>query len=184
MNKFSACLIGCLLMATLAYGQRHLQEDAAETHYRSGLELLDKSLYGPARTAFEQYINAGTNDAKVADAKYYAAFCAIGLFNNDGEKRMSEFIAQHPVHPKSKRAYYELGTFYYRNKNYSKAISYMSKANLNELPAADQQTAYFNLGYAHFSKKQFANAARYFNKVKGQNSQYQPAANYYSGYIA
>ena len=117
------------------------------------------------------------------EAIYYKALCAVKLYHTDGEKQLADFIEANPTHPLSTTAYYELGTFFYDEKNYSKASSSFSKADFTSLTADQQSTGHFRWGYAYFNLKKLKEAGEQFNFVKSQGGQYGPAASYYAGFV-
>lgn len=154
-----------------------------DKYFRNGLDLFDKQQYAAARTAFEEYIHHEPESIKAVDAKYYIAFCAMSLYHNDGEFLLDQFVEQHDGHPKSVFAFYELGNHYFKNKDYTKAIDYLEKTDINKLTSEQRLETRFKLGYSHFNKKDFDKALSYFNNVKKGESPYTAAANYYAGFI-
>jgi tetratricopeptide (TPR) repeat protein len=181
--KYILLLLVQLTVIASAYSQNTLYFNDDESLFRSGIELLDKSHYGAARQRFEKYITSSANNVKKTEAEYYVAFCALGLYNDDGEKRVEQFIADHKGHPKAVTAYYELGNFYFKEKKYSKAATYYSKVNLALITEEQRQETRFKLGYSNFAERNFDKALEYFNVLKRQSGNYSAASNYYAGYI-
>ena len=160
--------------------QRDADPDQA---FKTGLELLDRKDYGAARSAFENFLVSGPQDAMRIDAEYYRAFCAINLFNEDGEGLMENFIHSHPGHPKAVNAYMEMGNFYYRNKDYTKAAAYLNKVDSSTLSDEQLFEVRFKLGYSQFSLKDTAGALLNFNFVSQSDNAYRSPAAYYAGYL-
>lgn len=172
-----------LLILHPAIAQTTLYNTEPDALYRKGVDLMEKADYAAAREAFESYLATGDNQLKMTEAEYYIAFSALSLFHQDGEKLVDNFIRDHPSNPKAGVAYYELGDFYYHQKNYTKAIEYLSKANFQALSLEQRNNLIFELGYSHFTKRQFSPALTQFNKLKAGNSAYNASSNYYAGYI-
>ncbi|MEO1054826.1 MAG: tetratricopeptide repeat protein, partial [Bacteroidota bacterium] len=174
-----------IISATInsSFAQNTLAQDEKDNLFRTGLELLDKKEFGSARRTFEKFVSGADGDIRKADAEYYIAFCALGLYHGDGERLINSFIDSNPHHGKSILAFYELGSFYYGEKQYKKAIQYLSKADLNSLSPEQRLEARFKLGYSYFTQRSFDEALERFNAIKRQNSEYASAANYYAGYI-
>ena len=167
-----------------AFAQNTMVQIDDDKYFRQGLDLFDKQQYAAARTAFEEYIHHEPESIKAIDARYYIAFCAMSLYHNDGEFLLDQFVGEYEGHPKSVMAYYELGNFYFKNKDYTKAIAYLEKTDINKLTADQRLETRFKLGYSHFNKKNFDKALSYFNNVKQGTSPYTAASNYYAGFIA
>src|SRR5690606_1029251 len=106
--------------------------------------------YSAARKSFEEYLTAvkrsdQRQDIRVADADYYIAYCALNLFNPDAELLFKEFIRKYPWHSKAALAYFELGNFFYNNRQYQKTIDYLKKANEASLSEEQRMEASFKL---------------------------------------
>ncbi len=165
-----------------------IESQDSERLFKSSMELLGKEKYSAARKSFEEYLTAARlsgqqQDIRLADAEYYIAYCALNLFNPDAELLFKEFIADYPWHSKATLAYFELGNFFYNNRQYQKTIDYLRKVNEPVLSEEQKMEASFKLGYAYFSQKEFDAAFEYFNKIKHKNHKYTYAASYYAGYI-
>jgi tetratricopeptide (TPR) repeat protein len=165
-----------------SFSQNTLVKTSDDDLFRKGLELLDKEKFGAAREIFAQYIRVQPTPIKAIDAEYYNAYCALALFNSDGEELINDFIRKYPYHPKATLAYFDLGSLYYNNKKYDKAIEYLEKINPENLSESQRVEAKFKLGYSYFTKKDFEKAAPCFNEVKVKNNKYTYAACYYAGY--
>jgi TolA-binding protein len=171
----------CLFIPGI-YAQNTLVKTSDDDFFRKGLELLDKQKYGAAREIFAQYIRLQPSSLKSIDAEYYIAYCALSLFNADGEDLINNFIQKYPFHSKTAVAYYDLGDLYYNNKKYDKAIEYLEKIDPENLSESQRTEAKFKLGYSYFTKKDFQKAGPCFNEVKSKNNKYTYAACYYAGY--
>ncbi|ELR70815.1 TPR repeat protein [Fulvivirga imtechensis AK7] len=179
--KYSLVLL--VFISITSWGQNTLYHSDNNTLYRKGLELLDKADYTAARETFERYVAESGSDIRKADAEYYIAFSALSLYHADGEKLIEHFIRNHNSHPKAVVAYYELGSFYFAQKDYGKAVKYLSRVDLSLVTEKQRQETRFKLGYAHFSQREFTEALNYFNVLKRQSGPYASASSYYAGYI-
>jgi TolA-binding protein len=177
-------LIWLLLCPFFLPAQTTLVFKADDETYRTGLELFDKGKYGAAQRAFQTYLDAGHNDLRSVEARYYVAITGLYLDNGDAEANIERFIATHPDHPKAISAYYELGSYYANRKEYDKAIDYLKRVDAARLTREQFAETKFKLAYAYFAKQQFAEAAPLFNEVKRTENKYTYPASYYAGYIS
>ena len=168
----------------MATAQRYISETSPANHFQRGMELLDKKKYGAAREEFEAYLLQAPDGAYATDAEYYAAFLAVRLFNPDGEAKLNEFVRNNRSDPKAIRANYDLGNFYFRDEDYSKAIETFEKTDARNLSREDEATRNFKLAYSYFTKKKFKEAQPLFDNIKRSDNVYNSAASYYAGYIA
>lgn len=183
MIKKYFIFIVCILSPVFLLAQNTFINTDENQYFRTGLELLDKEKYAAARQAFESYLKENPGDLKAIEAEYYIAISALNLYNADGEKLIEKFIYDHENHSKSLLAYYELGNFYFRDKNYSKAIQYYEKVDVDKLGTEKKEETQFKTGYAYFSRKDFDNALPRFNSLKRSENPFTAASNYYAGFI-
>ncbi|MCJ8163698.1 tetratricopeptide repeat protein [Pontibacter sp. E15-1] len=160
-----------------------------ERYYHEGLELFDRAKYGAAQEAFQKYIDVMGDDAKTADAQYYYALSGLYLFHPDAEQLILNFASNYPSHPKTALANYELGLYYFEQKDYKKAIELLLQAPTHLLGIKQNKELEFKLGYSYFATKDFDNAKTYFDKNKTtgfrqDEHRFAYASNYYAGYIA
>ena len=156
----------------------------ADKIYQDGIEFFEQKQYTASQNKFESYLShQDKNKLKADNAEYYSALISIYLYQANGEKRIKSFVESNPTHPKAIEAYFELGNFYFREKNYAKAIQYYEKTNAEKLRGDDKTHYQFKIAYAYFSRRAFQEALPFFNRLKRRDNQYQSAANYYSGYI-
>ncbi|MBK6264227.1 tetratricopeptide repeat protein [Marivirga sp. S37H4] len=162
----------------------HVRQSADDL-YKEGVKLFQSQQYNSAQKLLEEYANhPHSNDLQSQNAEYLSALSAIYLFHADGEARIKNFVNTYPANSYADEAYFELGNFYFREKNYPKAIQYYEETDEDVLGQKDKEDYQFKLAYSYFSRKAFSEALPYFNKLKRSSSSYQSAASYYAGYIA
>ncbi|GAB2870131.1 tetratricopeptide repeat protein [Hymenobacter ruber] len=163
-----------------------------ERHFQEGLELFDRGQYGAAQEAFRQYLaiepvhssQAGPAAGdRTADAEYYYAVSGLYLSHPDAEGLILDFAAKHPAHPQAAAAYFELGKFYFDQKNYEQAIRYFTKVAPDNLSNDQRAESDFKLGYSYFEQKDYEKARLLFDRNKQVQSQYKYASSYYAGYL-
>jgi tetratricopeptide (TPR) repeat protein len=153
--------------------------------YERGMELFVLGNYGGAIHQFKEYLKTPVADAtRIADAQYYAGMCAVRLYQPEGEKQLELFAERNPTHPQATLATFELGKFFYQEKQYEKAATYFGRVNLTSLAAEQQLEMRFKWGYALFNLRKLKEANQQFAFVKNQGGQYGPAASYYAGFIS
>jgi tetratricopeptide (TPR) repeat protein len=75
------------------------------------------------------------------------------------------------------------GSYYYKKKDWSSAINYLSNINNANLSNNDIAAIKFELAYAYFNNKQFKEAKDLFEVIKNTPGTNQHAAKYYLGLI-
>ncbi|WP_340153516.1 tetratricopeptide repeat protein [uncultured Marivirga sp.] len=184
MNKYIVVIGFVFLLPLQSFSQYAFVNSGANDIYQEAIEAFEQKQYTTAQNKFEEYRKLQDHERiKAENATYYSALISIYLYQSNGENRIKSFVKSNPAHPKALEAYYELGNFYFREKNYAKAIQYYEKTEGDKLKGEDKTHYQFKIAYAYFSRKAFQEALPYFNSLKRRDNQYQSAANYYAGYI-
>ena len=187
----AATLSAAAPVAALAQQTQVFAND--ERHFQEGLELFDRQQYGAAQQAFRQYLDieprrqgqAGpTAHDRTADAQFYFALSGLYLLHPDAEGLILDFAEQHPAHPRSAVAYFELAKFYFDQKNYPQAIRYFERVAPDNLTPDQRSESDFKLAYSYFENKDYDKSRLLFDRNKGVQGQYRYASSYYAGYLA
>ncbi|HAZ02609.1 MAG: hypothetical protein A2W95_08830 [Bacteroidetes bacterium GWA2_40_14] len=159
------------------------EEDNA---YKMGVELFEKGKYAQAQEFFNQVVaHYGSEHTDVkADAEFYLALCSMELFNLDAEYRMTEFIAKYPESPRTRTAYFEMGTFKYRKSKYDEALYYFGKVWKQNLTKGQLYEFYFKRGYSYFKTDQLEPSAKMFYEIIDKDTKYAGPANYYYAHVS
>src|ERR1039457_2832113 len=156
MDKRSALyifLFGIFFLICFAlFSQKTAIYTNPDADFKSALELFQKQKFGSAQKQFskieERYASEPNNLVRI-DAEYYAALCALELFNKDAELLLKNFIAEHPESPRTQTAYFHLGKYNYRKKQYNKALEWFSKVDVYDLNNEELSELYFKRGYSY-----------------------------------
>ncbi|MHA8066430.1 tetratricopeptide repeat protein [Aquirufa sp. ROCK2-A2] len=153
-------------------------------HFRQAKEYFDSKNYVAAKEEFSAYLASlepltirEQNGQKVL-AEYYITMCSLYMSQPEAEILAERFIAENPEHPQAVKLLRGIGTFFYDNGDYLKAIKYLSKSSETNLEAK------YKLAVAYYEMKDFRNALRYFNEIKIEpEEEYAFAASYYAGIL-
>ncbi|MFO8053754.1 MAG: tetratricopeptide repeat protein [Bacteroidales bacterium] len=188
MNHVRILIISIFLTTiTLSvFPQRTATYTPPEQLYNSALELFHKQKYGAAQKQFIQVSEQITAPSSImrASAEYYAALCALELFNEDAEEMLSSFIEAHPEHSKVRMAHFQMGRLYYRKKRYRQAIRSFEKVDEYDLTGNQSDEYNFKAGYAYFMTNHYEEAKNHLYKIINQDNRYHDPANYYYAHIA
>src|SRR6266571_3909588 len=88
------------LFTTGIQAQRTVIYTNEDVDYNTASELFRKEKFGAAQKYYNKVIAKQDPQSLLRlESEYYAAICAIELFNKDGELLLKEFIAHHPESP-------------------------------------------------------------------------------------
>lgn len=170
------------LFSLTGFGQATLQQSFSEELFTEGIDMMSKSEFGSARQYFERYLD--TNDDTYKErAEYNLAKCALSLYHLDGEALINQYISDYPSSQMALMAHYQLGNYFFQDKNYKKAIVHFKEVNSTILDKPQKQDLIYKLGYSYFSIRNFNDAISYFNQLKSKKGKYQILSSYYAGFI-
>ncbi len=154
-----------------------LFKQAKEQYFQNNTEL--------ARQLFQKYIdknkNISKNDLYLVESKLYLIKIAFDSNQDYAEEMLKDFELNYSSHILLNDAYISKGNYYFRNKDYTSAISTFEKVDLDGLNYYVEDEVKFKLAYSYFVKKQFEKAAVLFKELSLSNRKYYYQANYYYG---
>lgn len=183
--QYSVLFILCLgfFNSSAQNSMLYIHEDY---NYQQGIDLFKKEKYAIAQQYFQKVIDHYGNehtDVK-ADAEYYAALCAIELYNSDAEYRIAKFIKEYPESPLTRVAFFDMGKYQYRKENYQGAIYYFNKVWKQNLTPDQLNEFYFKLGYSYFKMNDNTKAAKAFFEIINKEGKFKAPAQYFYAHIA
>ena len=156
-----------------------------------GIELYNENKYLEAKTLFENSLDQPRDEAFVARATFWKAETDYNLTNyNDALIGFKEFQTNNTSSstPEYQNIDYNLAYTYFKQKNYTKAIShfttYLSNSENDDLR---QNDAYLRLGDGYFVSSNYNAAIRAYddalkiNKIESDYAAFQKAISY--GYL-
>ncbi|GAA4834103.1 tetratricopeptide repeat protein [Algivirga pacifica] len=166
--------------------QSTLPQGASLVTFSDGMELFHNKKYSAARQVFEGYTNShASGEDRTIQARYYAAICALRLDSPEFETLMSSLIEDHPTHMLALRGFADVGSYYYKQGDYRKAVHYFEKAGqLLDTDSPEGLERSYEQAYAYFQIGNEQKARRYFEKIKKGEHAYAFKASYYAGYLA
>jgi TolA-binding protein len=184
-----AVLTFCIVMFVQSvFAQSTLKYSDAWKEYQRGMEMWDNHNYLAARQTFENaklqpFSNQSQPDVLLQNLDFYIAACAVENNDKDAEQLLQNYMLLHHETDKRRQIYFLLGKYYFGNKKYTDAITYLEKAKPEDLLTSQQSEYKFMLGYSYFTRKKFEEAKPFFKQLKGVNDKYFYPSNYYYAFI-
>ena len=171
------------LYSTGVWGQQTLSFNDHTLHFRQAKEYFDAKNYVAAQEEFSAYLGSleplsNEQSGQRVLAEYYMTMCSLYMSRPESEILAERFVANNPEHPQAVKLLRGIGTFFYENGDYSKAIKYLSKSSDTNLEAK------YKLAVSYYELKKFLEALTVFNEIKVENEEeYAFPASYYAGVI-
>ncbi len=153
--------------------------------------LYKKGLFADAQPLYEKYIHhystrnqVPNNQLNSENANFHYLVCAINLDQPHAISHAEKYIKNAISLSNKQKMSFELGHYYFKKKNYRKAVSYFEQTGVNNFSNEEIAKKKFEQGYAYFNLQEFDKALPLFNAVKNIHNKYYVQANYYTGYIS
>lgn len=177
-----------LLFFTIFSGTAFSQQSEIDINltadYNHAVKLFNSKAYAAAQKSFAEISNNADDRLRIkADADYYDAMCAIRLNQTDADKKVIDFVENHPNSNKKNKAYFNVGNYYFANKRAAYALKWYSKVNLDALSEANRKELNFKMGYSFLSTRNLDRAKNKFVTLIN-DPMYGNDSRYYFGYIA
>jgi tetratricopeptide (TPR) repeat protein len=165
------------------YCQQTLSLKDYTLHFRQAKEYYDAKNYVAAKEEFIQYLQTlepinGEQAGQKVLAEYYITMCTIYMTQPESEILAERFVANHPEHPQSIKLLRGIGSYFYDNADYAKAIKYLSRASETNLEAK------YKLAISYYETKSLQNALQLFDEIKISNEEeFAFSAAYYAAVL-
>ncbi len=173
-----------VLFAWTSHSQQTEMPITYEAKMHKATDLYNSKLYSGAQKMFVEIAkNTDLNSNLKTNAEYYDAMCAVKLRQPKANQKVLDFIKKYPNSKQKDNIYYNVGNFYFDQKQLWRSLKWYSKVNQNTLNSEQRDEMNFRMGYTFLVMKRYKDAKAKFAKLL-QNPRYNNDARYYYGYIA
>lgn len=119
------------------------------------------------------------------EVRYYTLVCGLRQNEQRALEQAIEFVDFDDNEGRVQLMSFHLGEYYFRQKDYYKAITYYEKSTVDHLSNDQVASLKFHQGYSYFNLQRFAEAKPLLDAVRQvKGTADYAAANYYYGFIA
>ncbi|MCP4122883.1 MAG: tetratricopeptide repeat protein [Bacteroidetes bacterium] len=184
-------LLAFVLVVSAMQAQKTAVFSDPARDFKEALEIYDQQKYNIAYNRFygfiEHYeeVDIGQSGLLLADAYYYKASCAAEQDDPKTEDYYLSYIDRFKGHSFNNVAYYDLGNWYFKDRQYNAALDYYNRVDAKALNKRYYDEFSFKRGFCYFSLKQFDTARSAWTEiVRDREGDYYYEANYYYGMAA
>lgn len=181
-HTFFSCFFLCCSLL-IAQNSKPL---AGKSLYDEGIELYGKGQYGNAQKNLDLYWKqkgVATNVEIGTNAEYYAALCAMKLFNKDAKSRVVEFSKAYELSPLTNRLNFAYANYRFSTKRYREASEYYALVDKFRLSGEELNELLFKKGYSLLMNEKNKDAQGVFFQLKDKESKYSNSARYYYSHL-
>ncbi|MBI1184528.1 tetratricopeptide repeat protein [bacterium] len=174
-----------LIFSGKSQAQTSVNESSLNHLYNRAHDLFHKQKYSAAQDLFLQYATTGSNELLVSESRYYAALCAGELLLGSTVEKTEKFRTDFPESGRMDHSHYKLAEYYFRQKQYEKALfEFIDIEPLISLDPYETEAYYFMTGYCQFVQGNLNEARAYFDEIIDYQNEYYHLANYFHAYVS
>jgi tetratricopeptide (TPR) repeat protein len=184
-------LIFALLTGLAGIAQQTRYYSDPQDKFKEAKEYFQKEQYSlayPLLKELRQSVRETdriSNPVVVQEIGYYSTVCALKQGESRAEEQAVDFIDLEKNTARVQMMSFHLGEYYFKQKDFNKAIDYYEQANIGNLSNKEIAQMKFHQGYAYFTLQQFAKAKPLFNTIRTMRDDPNYLdANYYYGFLA
>lgn len=189
--KYTVLLFFVILLHSSSFAQQTKYLDDPQTNFKQARDFFEKGYYSLAYPIFTELRSSlreadKSNNAIVyQDIKYYYLACALEQNDKNVVDAAREYIEEENNAARVGMMSFYLAEYYFRQKDYTNAVSYYEKADIDNLSNQDIADMKFHEGYCYFTQQKFDLALPLFNAIRQlpKDPNYLDA-NYYYGFIS
>lgn len=189
--KQSFFLAIATVLSISAFSQQTIYYSDPFTKFKEAKEHFQKEQYSlayPLLKELKQSVretDKANNSVTVQEINYYATACALKQSEESAEEQAIDYIDLEKNTARVQMMNFQLAEYYFRQKNFNKAVAHYEQANIANLSNKDIAAMKFHQGYSYFTMQQFAKAKPLFNTIRSmRDDPNYLAANYYYGFLA
>jgi TolA-binding protein len=190
MKKLLSFVSAAVFSATIYSQQTAFYSDPA-TKFKEAKEYFQKEQYNLAYPLLKQLkqdvreTDIANHPVTAQEISYYTTVCALKQDETRAEDDAIDYIDLEKNTARVQMMSYHLGEYYFRRKDFTKAINHYEQANIANLSNKEIANMKFHQGYSYFTMQQFARAKPLFNTIRTMKDDPNYLdANYYYGFLA
>ncbi|MFT3824518.1 MAG: tetratricopeptide repeat protein [Chitinophagaceae bacterium] len=181
-------LIG-LFHCSIAQQTRYFTDPQA--NFKQAKEYFQREQYSLAYPLFKDLASeqkpADRSDKAInyQEVNYYTIVCALKQNEAAAVNKARDFIDLEDNAARVQMMSFHLAEYYFRERNYSRAIGLYEEANIENLTNREIADMKFHLGYSYFTAQQFDKAKPLLDAIRQvKDDPNYKDANYYFGFIS
>lgn len=189
--KQSYFLVIATMIGTVASSQQTNYYTDPDTKFKEAKEYFQKEQYSLAYPLLKELrqsvreTDMANKPVTVQEINYYTIACALMQDEGRSEEQAIDYINLEKNTARIEMMNYQLAEYYFRRKDFAKAIERYELTNIENLSNKEIATMKFHQGYSYFTLKQFAQAKPLFNTIRSMKDDPNYLdANYYYGFLA
>ena len=171
------------IFVQVTFAQKSVYNSQPDLLYNQGKEMFLGGNWTGAVDLLQQYSHKSNDKLLKEEAAYMIAVSAFRMGNENSDMIMKEFLEKHPETVHINQVNFFVGSHYFNNQEWSKALLWFNLADLDYLTLSEQEDYSFRTGYTHMQLRNIEEATRYFGLLSQNSTKYRDAADFYLGYI-
>ena len=182
MKKIIALLGVCILLQS-AYAQRLYESESPLRLLNQAKEFYSERNYTGTEHKLNLFLQGSVDDNSREEANFLLAACAYYKGNGEALQMMRDYLDEHADGRYTNEAYFFLGSLFFEQKEYKKAVLWLTQSDIDLLTRQQQDEYCFRVAYSYLEDEKYDEAEHYFTLLERNSDSYRTTAQYYLAYI-
>lgn len=167
----------------IAHAQRSISNEIPHRLFSQGKEMFESYNYVGAENTLNEYLKIGSDNDLKLEADYMIAASAYFRGEDKAVALLRDYLDTHPETYHRNSICFYLGSLFFANKDWSKALYWFEQVNAEYLPINDKEDYIYRNAFSKLELGHKNEAKSLFEKLASTNSKYKEASRYYIAYI-
>jgi len=166
-----------------SFAQKSVSYELPDRLFVQGKEMFLNKNYVGAQNTLSEFTAMAKDRQLISEADYMIAASSYFMGNERTIEILNDYLDAYPeTYHRNDIAFY-IGSYYFGEKNWNKALFWFGQSDVNYLTYEDQEDYTFRSAYANLQGGNRTEAARRFELLSRNSNKYYETATYYRAYI-
>lgn len=175
--------IGIASTLQLTYAQKGINNELPKRLFTQGKEMFLENNFIGAQNTLVEFIKLSDDKSANIEADYMIAASSYFRGNDNATTILREYLDTYPESYHRNDIYFYIGSSYFSNKDWNKAIYWFNQSDIDYLSKKDQEDFTFRSAFANLQEGKRSIAANQFELLSKNSNKYFEPAIYYLAYI-
>lgn len=171
------------MVSVCTFAQKSVSYELPNRLFIQGKEMFSDKNYVGAQNTLSEFKTLAKDDKMISEADYMIAASSYFMGDKRTIEILHDYLDAYPETYHRNDVNFYIGSYYFGEKDWGKALLWFSQADVNYLTHEDQEDYTFRYAYASLRNGKRADAASRFELLSKNSEKYYEAATYYKAYI-
>lgn len=176
--------LGIASSLQLSYAQKGISNELPQRLFIEGKEMFLKKNYIGAENLLSEFNKVSEDANSKLEADFMIAASSFFRGKTEASLILREYLDTHPESYHQNDVFFYLGSSYFNEKNWNKALYWFQQVDIDYLTRDNQEDFTFRAAFCNLQENKLDNAKVLFELLAKNSNKYFEPATYYQAYIS